>query len=137
MQEIDLAALDTRAGANQGFWLQLRHPATNVPIPPRLQLLGMDSDRYRAKSAELMRRRQDELARGARERLTPEELQSRNIELLAEVTAGWEGLRLDGEPYVFAPGKAAELYTRWPWIYEQANVAVTDRANFLPGSASA
>ena len=133
---VDLGALDTRAGANAGFWLQLRHPGTNAPIAARLKLLGMDSQRYREKSNEMMRARQEELSRGAAQRLSPEEIERRNVELLVAVTVSWERLSLDGAPYEYADGKARELYARWPWIYEQANQAVVDRGNFLPGSAS-
>jgi hypothetical protein len=134
---VDLDALDVRTGANAGFWLTLRDPVTNKPLPAKLHLLGMDSDKYKAKGHELQRRRQQELAADDKTRLTPEQIEARTGELLAAVTVGWSGLRRKGggEFEYTGEARARELYQGWPWIYEQAHAAVLDRGNFLPGSA--
>jgi hypothetical protein len=138
MDGIELSALDTRAGANAGFWLKLRDPVKGKPLPARLKLLGMDSDRYRAKSHELQRRRQEELAQDPKARLTPDEIEARSMEIVAACTVGWEGLKHKGEALAFKDeASALELYRGWPWIFDQAQLAVLDRANFLPGSESA
>jgi hypothetical protein len=138
MDGIELSALDTRAGANAGFWLKLRHPVTHALLPGlRLKMLGMDSDRYQAKASELLRRRQEELARGAPQRITPEEHEERARELLAEAVVGWEGVKIDGKVVEFSEARRLEILKRFPWIYEQANLAVVDRGNFLPGSENA
>lgn len=135
-QDIDLAELDTKAGANEGFWLTLRHPISHRPLVQRLRLLGADSDRYQQKLYELQRRRQQELASGAAERLSPEDIHARAVELVAAVTAGWDALKFNGEDLRYeGEASAAKLYRDFPWVYEQANLAVVQRANFLPGSA--
>ncbi len=134
---LELEALDTRAGANAGFWLRLREPGKGKPVPARLRLLGMDSDRYREKSWELQRRRQQEAAEDPAGRLTPQQVEERTRELVAACTVGWEGLRVKGEELKYSGEPSAiELFRRWPWIFEQAHAAILDRANFLPGSAS-
>ena len=52
-------------------------------------------------------------------------------QLLAKATLGWRGLKENGKDVVFTTKKVYELYTQAPYIYEQADLFVANRGNFL------
>lgn len=133
---MDLASLDTRKGAEQGFELQLMHPTTGAPLPGKITVLGQDSAAWQDKLNEGVKRRVKRLERNRKNLLTMEELEAESIEQLAAVTTGWSGIMLAGEAIAWSPEKARWLYATYPWIREQVYEAVNDRGNFLPRSAS-
>jgi hypothetical protein len=135
METFDLASLDTSAGAEAGFELQLLHPATRAPLPLYIRLLGMDGETYRRRQSDLERRRVEGMQRRAQQRIGMAEIENDTIELLAAVTAGWRGdFVLDGTPLPYTEHNAQQLYRRFAWIREQVDQAVGNRANFLPRS---
>lgn len=133
---MDLAALDTRKGAEQGFELQLTHPQSGVPLAGRITLLGQDSQAWEDKLRELLKARVARLQRNRKNVASVEELEADAVEQLVAVTQGWSGLSFAGEAYAYTAENARKLYTGYPWIREQAYEAVNDRGNFLPRSAS-
>jgi hypothetical protein len=135
-KSMDLAALDTRKGAEQGYELQLTHPQTGEVLPGKLQLLGADSAAWQEKQAELVQRRVNRLSRTKKNTATMAELDADSVELLAAVTQGWSGLAIGGADYAYNAENVVKLYRDFPWIREQAYEAVNDRGNFLPRSAS-
>lgn len=132
---MDLAALDTRKGAEQGYELQLVHPQTGAALPGKLTLLGADSSAWQDRQAELLQARVNRLAKNKKSVASVEELEHDSIELLVAVTTGWSGIVLGGAPFPWTPENARKLYAGYPWIREQAFEAVNDRGNFLPRSA--
>lgn len=134
---LDLSALDTAKGAEQGYELTLSHPKTGEPTPMKITVLGADSDAYREKLRDFQRRRADRMNKGRRLSVTPEEIEAETLEMLVAVTTGWSGFTLDGAPLPFSGDNARTVYRRFSWIREQVDQAVGDRANFLPTSASA
>lgn len=139
MQEVtDLADLDVCRGAEEGAELQLRHPTTGTPLQMWITLLGFDSETYRDKHRDLQKRRNDRLARAKRVIPTPKDLDAEAVELLAGVSRGWRGeMKLEGQPLpAYSYAEAIKLYTRFPWIREQADGFVADRANFIKASAT-
>jgi hypothetical protein len=134
---LDLAALDTRKGAEEGFQLELRHPASNEPLGVWIHLLGADSSAYQEQMREFRRRIAQALKRNMRASLTPEETDAESLEQLVCVTRSWsDNTTLDGAKLAFSPEAARKLYARFPWIVEQADRAVHERANFLPVRAT-
>src|SRR5688500_10487077 len=94
---MDLSALDTKKGADEGFELQITHVHTGVPLPLWLTVCGMDSDIYQSTLRAQQRKRMDRLNRGKRLNLTPEDIDNDALELLAAVTRSWRGeMKLDG-----------------------------------------
>lgn len=136
MTGMDLAQLDTRKGAEEGFELQLAHPKTGEPLPGKITLLGQDSAVWQDRQAELVQRRVKRLALNKKNSASVAELEADSIELLVAGTVGWTGIALEGAEFPFSAANAQRLYTHYPWIREQAYEAVTDRGNFLPRSAS-
>lgn len=132
----DLAALDTAKGAEEGYELQLTHPKTGEALPARIRVLGADSETFRDKQRELLRRRGERMNRTRRLAVSPEEAEADSLELLVAATAGWSGLALDGAELPFSGDNVRLVYKRFGWIREQVDAAVSDRANFLRNAAN-
>lgn len=149
---MDLAKLDTVASANEGFEVQLFNPGTMENLGIYITVLGRDSDEFRRLQAEQSKRRMGKLAKGGSFRMSSinaEEMERDTLELLAACTKSWrqerpaaEGESLDEKHYVDTLTVAKEelvctrenalmLYTKYPWIKEQVDAGVTDRANFI------
>lgn len=60
-----------------------------------------------------------------------------DIELVASAATAWSGIGLDEPETKFSTGKVIEAYTRLPWLFEQANLFLGNRANFMKASRSA
>lgn len=133
---MDFANLDTRAGANAGFEVQLRHPASDEPLDIHITVHGQDSTHYEKAQAERARKWQRMLGRSRDRQLSPDELKKGAIELMAAVTVQWRGVVLDGEALECTPENAAKVYGRFPWVMEQLDAAVHERANFLPPAST-
>lgn len=135
-ETLDLGTLDFQTTANDGARLDLRHPTTNAPTGAWLQLLGTDSDAYRAAQRTQQRDRLKQIARNRRLGITPEEIEAEALSLLVVATVGLGGFSKGGAALEFSTDAVRGLYTRHNWIREQADEFINDRANFLPKSAS-
>ena len=54
---IDLANIDTVKGANEGFDVQIYHPATNEDLGIVITVIGKDSDEFQKITREQTKRR--------------------------------------------------------------------------------
>lgn len=131
---MDLSELDTRKAAEEGAKLQLRHPVDDTPltddkgVPITITVVGSDSQTFkRAMHAQADRR----MAKANRRNMTMQSIEDEGINLLVAATTGWFGIIVDGKAMPFSGDNAHTLYDRFPWIREQVNVFVGDRANFL------
>lgn len=96
-----------------------------------ITLLGADSDAFRKAQNRNLNKR---LAK-RNVKMTAEELEAETIDLLAGVTVSWEGFQgIDGQPIPCNAQNAVALYTKYPFIREQADRFINERANFLPKS---
>lgn len=128
----DLATLDTIATAEQGAKLELRHPATDEPLGAVLVLAGADSKTYRRHEAATLNRFLDRMAKGKRGKgKSAEEQEREGVEMLVACTLNWSGVVLDGTELPCTPENALMLYTRMPWVKEQAREFIMDRWNYL------
>lgn len=122
--------------------LTVTHPVTGLPLKMKddvlvtLSLAGMDSDRYRAADRENTNNRLKLRASGARVKMTAEELEAEALEIIVACTVGWTGVFDDGEEVPFSAANVRTLYTKVPWLRQQADVFIHDRANFLNASAT-
>lgn len=133
---LDLSTLDTAKCADEGADLELRHPSTRATFcndagdPITIRLVGVDSAIYRKAQAALTNRKLVQNKRGVK--ITAEELEADALEMAAKCTVSWSSdLALDGAPIPFSKQNAAKLYQRFPWIKEQVEEFINDRANFL------
>ena len=119
--------------------MELRDPSNGEILvdektskPVSIKLVSADSKEYRLafhKQTNLRINRQSK--RSARVHLTSEGMETDQIEILARCTKGWSGIMVDKVDVEFSEQAARDLYTRFPWISEQVDDFINDRANFL------
>lgn len=132
---MDLGQLDTVKASNSGAVMQVRHPTTGAVIDGvTVTLLGIDSDAYREREAITADKRLQKILKRSGNKLSTSEMREDTLNMLVACTVGWEGVVLDGAPLPFNPANARKLYQRVPWLREQVEEFVGDRANFLGNS---
>lgn len=131
---MDLSTLNTVTAANAGAVLELAHPTTGTPLRNEagealtITLLGVDSDAYRKAQRAAQNKR---LAKRGGIKLTAEELEAESIETLAACTVAWANIEFEGRALECNRANAVKLYTALPWVREQVDAFMGDRANFL------
>lgn len=136
---IDLSTLDTVAGANKGFDVKIYHPGTLTDLGITITVLGKDSDEFQAVSRKQNKKRLDRLTKGGFRgmvNLPQEEKEKDDIALLSACTKSWRTgddntILLKGEKLECNAQNAALVYTDFPWLRDQVDTAIGDRANFL------
>lgn len=149
MSEVkDLSAYDTRKGAEQGHEHELTDPATHEPLGVFITVIGADAPEYQDRQTTIARRRLNDFAK-SRRMPSAHEADAAAIDLLAFATRSWRTatgnaaepftatVALDGKALAFTAENARMLYQRLPWIREQLEEVIQNRANFLPDSAKA
>lgn len=138
---MDLSTLDVASTGDKGQPLHLKHPGTGVGLideatgkPVEIVLLSADSTTFTRLSHQQQNERIKKMRGRGKIATTSQEVLEDSIELLAAVTKSWSGIVLDGKPLECSPANAKALYTRLPWVREQADDFVNDRVNFLGNS---
>ena len=133
---MDLSNLDTVALADKGIVVELRHPADGSKLendkgqPMTITVVGSDSAIYkgelkaRVRQVSMNKKRKDEP-------LDLDDMEKKGATLLAKCTLGWSGLQMGGKDLAFSHQAAVDLYTSYPWIKEQVDAVVADRANLF------
>lgn len=138
----DLTTLDTKSGADEGRFLQLRNPSDGSPLPVWLKCLGADGEKFRAtrvanqrRSAMLRKSGRDDDADD------PTRIESTSIQALAEMVVEWEsesgpgvrkpGLCINGDVLQCTTDNVAQVLTDYLWIREQVAAFALNRANFI------
>jgi len=131
----DLSTIDTVKGSNEGFDVQIYHPGTNVDLDITIHVLGKDSDEFQKISRAQSKKRMAKMTKGGGFRTTPsipiEEIERDGIDLLAACTKSWSGIVVEGKPVDCTYDNVIMIYERFPWIKEQVDTAIGDRANFI------
>lgn len=150
---MDLKDLDVINSSNEGFELRLLNPKTQAELNLCVTVLGKDSDVFRKLASDQNRKRLAKMTKGGAIRLgavSAEELDSDAVELLAACTVSWREVEgypavddpagtvkptwtIDGNEIVCTRATVISTYVRFPWIREQVEAAVGDRANFIKG----
>lgn len=131
----DLASLPSRSSAEVGFEVRITDPKTGEKTGMRIRVLGADSDAYQRKVREIRKRMLEQLRTQNRTELSAEEERDVDVETLVEVTTSWNA-QLNGQPLECTPANVRMVYTEWPCIREEVRLAIHNRANFSPSSAS-
>lgn len=134
MKEVDLSSIDTVTGSNQGFDVRLYHPGTNEDLDIIISVLGKDSDEFIKVSRAQSKKRLAKMTKSGFRNTAPvpvEEVEQDGIDLLAACTKKWSGVIVDGKPVECSVENAKMIYERFPWIREQVDTAIGDRANFI------
>jgi len=132
---IDLASLDTVKGSNEGFDVKIYRPDTLVDLGIIINVLGKDSDEFQKVSRAQSKKRLAKMTKGGfrvqNMTLPPDEIEADGIDLLVACTKSWSGIVIEGKETEFSHDNAIMVYTRFPWIKEQVDIAIGDRANFI------
>ena len=128
MSQFDLASLDSAAKAEDGAELEVLHPISGEKLGIAIRLAGTDSAVHRKATTAIASRR---TKGGFRRNINLDDLQAESIEILARCTLSWSGVVLDGKDVPPSKEAAAALYTRFPWLREQVETFISDRANDL------
>lgn len=138
----DLKSLDTKSGANEGFELEIVHPATLEGTGLFITVLGEDSDTYRKHSNEQQRRRLKKTVQrgvGAVD-ISVEDLDADALTLLSACTKSWrmkdsDKVLYEGKEFPCNAANAQRLYEDLPAVRAQVDQAIRNRANFTARSA--
>ena len=131
---IDLVNIDTVKGANEGFDVQIYHPGTNEDLDITIRVLGKDADEFVRVNRAQHKKRMAKMTKGgfrAGSSLSAEEIDQDGLALLAACTKSWVGVVVDGKAVECTIDNAVMIYERFPWIKEQVDIAIGDRANFI------
>lgn len=124
---LNLKKVDVVSAANKGATVDIVDPVTGDVTGAKITVVGSDSDLYRKAQRKILNKRLNEKKGKTR----AEELEAESLELLAQCTTGWEGIEDDGTPLTFSIDAARKLYKEFPFIKEQIDAAIADRALFL------
>jgi hypothetical protein len=113
--------------------VELLHPATMEKLGITIRVMGKDSDRFKEISNKQNRARMAKAQKSRKLEIDPDELDDAVVNLLAACTLSWDGMILEGESLDFTKDNAVMVYSRFPWIREQVDIAINDRANFMKG----
>ena len=117
-----------------GEFLNLLNPATGEPLlddngeQVGIYLLGKDSEVYRRAQRTITNRR---LSRKGSSAITAERIESEANEVLAHCTASWQGIVYQGDEVDCSFSMAKRIYTQIPWVKEQVDEFIAERANYL------
>ena len=132
-----LDKFDTSKKSNSGVFLHLVAPdgakiydegvdgKRDLSKPVGLIMLGVDSKHYQ----DVKHKRANDRRIGG-DKITSEMVEDENIQLLADLTTGWQNLEVDGDSK-YSRENVLKLYVKYPWAREQANAFAGNRANFI------
>lgn len=129
---MDLNQLKT-AKADEGVVMEVRHPETEEAIEGMtITLLGQDSAVYRKISLAKQQVALNRISKGKKiADLDAEKLAEDSVDDLVKMTVAWTGFSLDGKELKPTADNFRMVYSEWPWIKEQAQEFVANRANFF------
>ena len=137
---MDISKINESNASDTGADLELTHPSTGDVLvqdddnrtPITIRILGMDSKVYRNHQQNVQRERMNKMMR-ARSRKNVDFVMSfeERCSLLAECTVGWSGIVDNGAEVEFSKKAAYELYHKAPWVADQVDEFMGDRANFF------
>lgn len=128
---MDLSTLDMQAAAQDGATITLNHPVTDVSLDAQIDLVGADGQEFKA-ALDDARRRFDAQNKGKKNptSLSTAEREAAQAKILARATTGWRNIEWEGKPLAFTAENCSMIYSKNPWIMEQVDRFIADRANF-------
>ncbi len=112
-------------------WATITHPVTGAPTDMRIQVASPDSDLYKRIDRKIKNRSLTVMQKTRGRPVSIEAMDASGLELLVGITVGWEGARQDGRDLECNEENTRMLYTKFPFIREQVDTFVGDRANFF------
>lgn len=126
---MDLSKL---APTDEGTPLEILHPSSNQPTGVKIWLSSKDSPAFRKlQNAIVDARLKASTGSGKRSTPTIAAIDGDTYRLLASVTKSWEGVEWNGAVLECTPENAVMLYEKIPWLKDQVDAFINERANFL------
>lgn len=136
----DLSVLDSIEGSNQGAEIELIHPLTMEIFEPSIKIwvYGVDSAQFQKAQQAATNRRLKTMGRRKSNALgvTAEELEDESLIALAKCIFQWENVEWEEESLECTYKNVKMALERLPWMREQLDAFMSDRANFLQKSRS-
>ncbi len=111
--------------------LEILHPATEEPVGLVLLLLPDTHEQVKAAARKSLNERMSH-----RGKVTAEQLEANRLSMLCASVGGWEwegDLTFHGEKPAFQEKTLRQLLKELPWVGDQADAALSDRAAFFRG----
>lgn len=136
---MDLKQFDTKEGANKGVVFHPIPPGYMSPIEEiSITVIGIDSKRFIDKALKNAREDMSLIKRQPKKSdITDEDIErarNRKVEDIAICIIDWTGIEEKGEIVPFSYENAVRILTDYPWLHEQLDMFIGDRANFLPSA---
>jgi hypothetical protein len=139
---VDLKQFDTRTTANKGVIFNPIPPGFTEPVKEvSFVIVGVDSKIFMDKAIKNAREDMDSMKRNPKKKeISDEDIEKakkRRIEDIAVCILDWSGIEENGVKVDFSFANAVNLLTDYPWLFEQLDMFIGDRANFLPSAGQA
>ncbi len=118
---MEVEELYTIDAHEEGAEMQVKDATGNL-IDCYIILSGVDSKSWRAAKNKYQR----DIVRGS-------DITDASAEALASITLSWKGFKNKGKTIPFSKAKVKQLYTKAPYIMDQADTFIADRSNFTKG----
>lgn len=116
--------------------IDIKHPATGVPVGLSITLLPDSHKQVR----EVARRAIDERLSGKAGKPTAEKLEQGRTDMLVASVGGWEwkgALTFRGKKPDLTAANVRAVFTELPWVAEQVDLELGDRAAFFRSTEAA
>lgn len=114
--------------------LPILHPASEEPVGLVLFLLPDTHEQVKAAGRKAINERMSH-----RGKVTAEQLESNRLKMLCASVGGWEwegGASFHNEKPDFSEQSLRQVFKELPWVAEQADLALANRAEFFRGPDS-
>lgn len=96
-------------------------------------VIGQDSQEYRDAARVILQSAIKKAPKGDVSRLGAGDDEYYAAKLKALHIKGWTGIEEGGQPFEYSKENAVELVKKYPWLRDQIDAFVGDRANFIKG----
>lgn len=133
---VALDDFDTASAANDGAVLEVRSPTTGEVMywsdgrPWTITLLGADAEKVVRIARQQADRRSQAFVR-TRQPASAASVEKDSIELLVAATKGWDVPLGNGAAAKNDQAEYRNAFTKYKWLFEQANEFAGNRANFM------
>lgn len=129
---MELSQFDLKKSADQPAVCNIVHPVTEEQMfkedgvtPVTVTILGQDSSKARK-----LAKAQAQRTLNSRKKQTVDELQAFGRKLVASLVTDVDGITENGEPVKADAEQLEKLFESYPWIYDQLDAFIADKANF-------
>lgn len=139
---MDLSKFDlNKDSVANGAVMTVAHPQTGEDLlddkgtPVTITLLGKDSPEFKKVLRRNANKKIDYMQSTGRKIVVKvEDLEKDGLELAVAATKAWSGINVDGALLECVPENVESTYNRFPWLREQVESFINNRANYLKNS---